>query len=296
LFPLEGQMSDSSDGSRAAHGALDDLRENEPRGLFGRLFDALTPEDRDSSDAGRLGPALPGLANLQKLRVSDVATPKAEIIAIERTATLPEIVEIFRESGYSRIPVYTETLDSPIGLLLLKDLALKYGFNGHHDLDMESVLRPILYVPPSMPLGVLLRKMQAERTHFALMIDEYGGVDGVVTIEDLIEQVVGAIDDEHDTAEDAMVQEETANTWLADSRTPLDELEERLGFALIPNDEEDEIDTLGGLIFVLTGRVPVRGELIAHPSGLEFEVLEADPRRIKRLRIHIPKTLEPTAQ
>lgn len=289
-------MSDSTDGSRAAHGALEDLKENEPRGLFGRLFDALTPDERDTSDPTRLGPALPGLANLSKLRVSDVATPKAEIIAIERSATLPEIVEVFRDSGYSRIPVYNETLDSPMGLLLLKDLALKYGFNGHHDLDLAGLLRPILYVPPSMPLGVLLRKMQAERTHFALMIDEYGGVDGLITIEDLLEQVVGAIDDEHDTAEDAMIEEESAASWLADSRTPLDELEERLGFALTEDDDDEEIDTLGGLIFVLIGRVPVRGELIAHPSGLEFEVVEADPRRIKRLRIHIPKTLETAAQ
>jgi magnesium and cobalt transporter len=138
--------------------------------------------------------------------------------------------------------------------------------------------------------------MQAERTHFALMIDEYGGVDGVVTIEDLLEQVVGAIEDEHDTAEEAMIQEETPNTWLADSRTPLDELEARLGFALTDIDEDEEIETLGGLVFVLVGRVPVRGELISHASGLEFEVTEADPRRVKRVRIHIPKALDGTLQ
>ncbi len=288
-------MSDTSDGSRAAHGALDDLKEGESRGLLGRLFDALTPDDKDDSTA-RNGRNPIGLSNLNGMRVSDVVTPKAEIVAVEAGASLSEIVDVFRDSGYSRIPVYEDTLDTTIGLLLLKDLALKYGFNGHHDLDLKSLLRPILYVPPSMPLGVLLRKMQAERTHFALMIDEYGGVDGVVTIEDLLEQVVGAIEDEHDTTEEAMIQEETANTWLADSRTPLDELEARLGFALTDAEEDEEIETLGGLVFVLVGRVPVRGELIGHPSGLEFEVVEADPRRVKRVRIHIPKALDGTLQ
>jgi magnesium and cobalt transporter len=288
-------MSDTSDGSRAAQGALDDLKENESRGLFGRLFDALTPDDKDDT-ATRNGRNPIGLSNLNGMRVSDVVTPKAEIVAVEAGASLAEIVDVFRESGYSRIPIYEDTLDTTIGLLLLKDLALKYGFNGHHDLDLKSLLRPILYVPPSMPLGVLLRKMQAERTHFALMIDEYGGVDGVVTIEDLLEQVVGAIEDEHDTTEDAMIEEETPNTWLADSRTPLEELEARLGFPLTDADEDEEIETLGGLVFVLVGRVPVRGELITHASGLEFEVIEADPRRVKRVRIHIPKALDGTLQ
>ncbi|MCC5959498.1 MAG: HlyC/CorC family transporter [Rhodobacteraceae bacterium] len=291
-------MGDTTDGSTAAHRAQDDPKDNETRGLFGRLFDALSPDETDDehNGAGRLGPALPGLANLSDMRVEDVAVPKAEIVAVEQGAQLAEFVQAFRDSGYSRIPVYAETLDNPVGLLLLKDLALHYGFNGHHSLELAPLLRPILYVPPSMPLGVLLRKMQAERTHFALMIDEYGGVDGLVTIEDLLEQVVGEIEDEHDTAEEAHIQEETPATWLADARTPLEDLELRLGFALTAEDEDEEIDTLGGLVFVLVGRVPVRGELIAHDSGLEFEVIEAGLRRIERLRIHIPEALrEPVA-
>ncbi|MGP9788360.1 transporter associated domain-containing protein [Roseinatronobacter sp. NSM] len=291
-------MGDTTDGSTAAQRAQDDPKDSESRGLFGRLFDALSPDETedDTSGPNRLGPALPGLANLSNMRVEDVAVPKAEIVAIEQHAGLAEIVQTFRESGYSRIPVYAETLDTPVGLLLLKDLALHYGFNGHHSLDLAPLLRPILYVPPSMPLGVLLRKMQAERTHFALMIDEYGGVDGLVTIEDLLEQVVGEIEDEHDTAEEAHIKVETPATWLADARTPLEELELRLGFSLTAEDDDEEIDTLGGLVFVLVGRVPVRGELITHESGLEFEVIEAGLRRIERLRIHIPETLrEPAA-
>ncbi len=290
-------MGDTNDGSSAAQRALPDPVENETRGLLGRLFDALTPDDEDGSERARaLGQTLPGLANLQRLKVQDVAIPKAEIIAIEKDAELPDIVIQFRESGYSRIPVYDETLDTPLGLLLLKDLALRYGFNGHHAVDLSALLRPILYVPPSMPLSVLLRKMQAERTHFALVIDEYGGVDGLVTIEDLLEQVVGEIEDEHDTEEEADIVFESNKSLLANARTPLSDLEEELGFSLTEADEDEDIDTLGGLIFLLSGRVPVRGEVIVHPSGLEFEVIEAEPRRIKRLRIHLPEPLRDAAQ
>ncbi len=290
-------MGDTTDGSRAAQRALEDPKETDSRGLFGRLFDALSPDDEDASaKADALGQTLPGLANLQRLRVSDVAIPKAEIIAVEQSLDLKAIVAAFRSSGYSRIPVYDETLDKPLGLLLLKDLALRYGFNGHHAIDLEALLRPILYVPPSMPLSVLLRKMQAERTHFALVIDEYGGVDGLVTIEDLLEQVVGEIEDEHDTEEDAEIVQEGPSSLLVDARTALDTLEAELGFALTSEEDEEEIETLGGLIFVLAGRVPVRGEVIAHPSGLEFEVIEAELRRIKRLRVHIPQALRDAAQ
>ena len=290
-------MGDTSDGSRAAQRALEDPQENDSRGLFGRLFDALTPDDEDGPERARaLGQTLPGLANLQRLKVEDVAIPKAEIIALEQGADLADIVAQFRDSGYSRIPVYDETLDNPLGLLLLKDLALRYGFNGHHAIDLRTILRPILYVPPSMPLSVLLRKMQAERTHFALVIDEYGGVDGLVTIEDLLEQVVGEIEDEHDTEEEADITRESVATLLANARAPLSDLEAELGFSLIENAEEEEIDTLGGLVFLLSGRVPVRGEVIAHPSGLEFEIIEAEPRRIKRLRVHLPESLRDATQ
>lgn len=288
-------MGDTTDGSSAARRALDDPKDTESRGLFGRLFDAFSPDDDPDKPASALAPDLPGLANLAEMRVEDVATPKAEIIAVEQAASLAEIVAAFRDSGYSRIPVYAETLDNPTGLLLLKDLALNYGFNGHHELDLAPLLRPILYVPPSMPLGVLLRKMQAERTHFALMIDEYGGVDGLVTIEDLLEQVVGEIEDEHDSEEEEFIREESPALWLADARTPLELLQEKLGFALIDEEAEEEIDTLGGLVFLLSGHVPVKGEIVAHPSGVEFEVVEADPRRIKRLRVHIPEALRGTA-
>ncbi|MCC1481406.1 hemolysin family protein [Roseibaca sp. Y0-43] len=287
-------MGDTTDGSSAAQSAQDD-HSNEPRGLFSRLFDALSPDEAEGHGE-KLGRTLPGLANLQRLRVEDVAVPKAEIVALSHDASLKDIVQEFRESGYSRIPVYEDTLDKPLGLLLLKDLALHYGFNGHHDLDLAPLLRPILYVPPSMPLSVLLRKMQAERSHMALVIDEYGGVDGLVTIEDLLEQVVGEIEDEHDTEDEVAIQQIDETTYMADARATLEELEETLGIALIDDDLDEEVDTLGGLVFVLTGHVPVRGEVIEHPSGLEFEVIDADARRIRRLRVHLPEAQPKAAQ
>jgi magnesium and cobalt transporter len=291
-------MGDTKEGSSAAQRAQPDTttsQDTEPRGLFSRLFDALSP-DEAADQSEKLGRTLPGLANLQSLRVEDVAVPKAEIVALDAQTPLADIVEGFRESGYSRLPIYDETLDKPLGLLLLKDLALQYGFNGHHALDMEKLLRPILYVPPSMPLSVLLRKMQAGRTHMALVIDEYGGVDGLVTIEDMLEQVVGEIEDEHDTEEDTTIQKLDARTYMVDARATLGELEDALGVVLQDDILDEEVDTLGGLVFVLSGHVPVRGEVIAHPSGLEFEVIEADPRRIRRLRVHLSNETQSAAQ
>ncbi len=173
----------------------------------------------------------------------------------------------------------------------LKDFALLHGFNGETtDFNLADVLRPLLFVPPSMPIGVLLTKMQTERRHMALVIDEYGGVDGLVTIEDLIEQVIGEIEDEHDIEEDKNWRQEKTGTYLALAKTPLSDFEAGIGMSLTEDEEidEEEIDTLGGLVFMLAGRVPARGEMVPHPDGIEFEVVDADPRRIKRLRVRMP--------
>jgi magnesium and cobalt transporter len=205
---------------------------------------------------------------------------------VPETATLDEVVEVFRKSTYTRLPVYADTLDSPVGLVHLKDVALKFGFDGEHDaFDLSSILRPLIYVPPSMPVGVLLQKMQTERMHMALVIDEYGGVDGLVTIEDLVEQIVGEIADEHDAEEDIHWIEEGPGVYLCSARAPMDEFEALAGVDLLPDAADEDVDTLGGLVFMLAGRVPLRGELIPHPDGHEFEVVDADARRIKRLRV-----------
>lgn len=284
-------MTDTTTGADATQGAQEDPDSSEgggQRGLFGRLFGALAPVDPESTmhRNGR-DRVLPGLANLRNLRVADVAVPKAEIVAIPEDINREDLLDVFRDSGFSRLPVYRETLDRPVGQLLLKDLVLRSGFDLRQGAqDIKPLLRPLLFVPPSMPLNILLQKMKAERTHMALVIDEYGGVDGLVSIEDLLEQVVGEIDDEHDTEDEGLWTQESPGTWLVQARADLVDLTDAIGLNLADGVAEDEeVDTLGGLVFMLLGRVPVRGEVIPHPSGFEIEVLDADPRRIKRLRL-----------
>ncbi len=259
-------------------------------GFFQRVLSALSGGDAaPEPPPSRInGGHLPGLGNLRRMRVEDVMLPKAEIVAVPVETGKDDLVEIFRLSGLTRLPVYRGTLDTPVGMIHLKDFALSHGFNGSGGaFDLAQLLRPLLFVPPSMPIGVLLTKMQSDRMHMALVIDEYGGVDGLVTIEDLIEQVIGEIEDEHDIAEGRYWTLEAPGTWLAQSRTPLDEFEDEVGRKLVDEEDEEEIDTLGGLVFMLAGRVPARGEVIHHPDGIEFEVVDADPRRIKRLRVRL---------
>lgn len=287
-------MGDTGDGSSsAAQGAR--TEDESTRGLLGRLFGALGGSDSDTeveADSAEVillneGGAA-SLANLTHMRVEDVMIPKVEIVAVATDTKKDDLVEIFRDSGLSRLPVYKGTLDSPVGMVHLKDFALKHGFNGKGErFNLSKMLRPLLFAPPSMPIGVLLQKMQTDRVHMALVIDEYGGVDGLVTIEDLIEQVIGEIEDEHDIAEGQFWTEEAPGCYLAQSKTPIDEFEAEIGFKLAPEEAEEEIDTLGGLVFVLAGRVPARGEVVKHPDGPDFEVVDADPRRIKRLRVRL---------
>jgi magnesium and cobalt transporter len=288
-------MSVSSDGSEAAQGALADPEEGSQRGFLGRILNALSPADPGAAaqplpQASAIAPAAPatGLGALRKLRVNDVAIPKAEIVAVPIDIGRDELVEVFREHGFSRMPVYKGTLDKPQGLVMLKDFALTCGFGASSGkFSLRKLLRPVLYAPPSMPLAVLLQKMQAERVHMALVIDEYGGVDGLVTIEDLIETVVGDISDEHDTEDGAYWSEEKPGVFLAQALTPLEEFEKVIGRSLRTGEDDGDIDTLGGLVFLRAGRVPARGEIVPHESGAEFEVVDADPRRIKRLRVRL---------
>jgi magnesium and cobalt transporter len=286
-----GQMGDIDGSSNAAQGARQDDTEDSP-GFLGRIFGALGGAEADAAQAEAARPQAPthGMINLRRMNIEDVAIPKADIVAVPSTISKDELVETFRESGLTRLPVYEGTLDTPIGFAHLKDFALTHGFNGKgKPFDLENMLRPLLFVPPSMPIGVLLTKMQAERRHMALVIDEYGGVDGLVTIEDLIEQVIGEIEDEHDIDEDQLWIEEKPGCYMALAKTPLVDFENAVGLSLTDHDEvdEEEIDTLGGLVFMLAGRIPARGEVVVHPDGPEFEVVEGDPRRIKRLRVRL---------
>jgi len=295
-------MGEQSDGSsNAAQSALpESLRQYEnakpqpKRGFWARLFGTETPTPKTHTarieNPQETARPVHGMINLRRMRVEDVAIPKAEIVAVPANVTRDQLVKTFRDTGMTRLPVFQDTLDTPIGLIHLKDFALRHGFTTKTTrFVMKSMLRPLLFVPPSMPIGVLLQKMQQERRHMALVIDEYGGVDGLVTIEDLIEQVIGQIEDEHDVEEDKLWTKENEVTYLALAKAPLDEFAEETGIDLTADDsvDEEEIDTLGGLVFMLSGRVPARGEVVPHPAGHEFEVVDADPRRIKRLRVRL---------
>lgn len=283
-------MGDTIDGSSiAAQSALADHIKTPRTGFWSRLFGQspkapleILPEAIAETNAMLLN-----VRNMRDMRVEDVAIPIADIAAIPDDSTLEEVVASFRESTNSRMPVYNETLDNPLGLLLLKDLTLKHGFGSNEPFDIHAILRPLIYVPPSMPLGVLLQKMQAARVHMALMIDEYGGVEGLVTFEDLIEEIVGEIEDEHDVEEASLWSEEAPSVYLAQAKMPLDEFEEMAGVDLLPDDLDEEVDSLGGLVFMLTGRIPSRGECIRDAHGHEFEVVDADARRVKRLRVRL---------
>jgi magnesium and cobalt transporter len=289
-------MGSSNDGSTAAQGAQDPT-DGGQRGLLGRILSVLAPADSTPPPPGpaaaptpAASPGLPGIGNLRRLRVDDVAIPKTEIVAVADDIGLDDLVEVFRRHGFSRVPVYEDTLDRPLGLVLLKDMALQFGFGAAGDaFSLRPLLRPILFAPPSMPVGVLLQKMQKDRVHMALVIDEYGGVDGLVTIEDLIETVIGEIEDEHDEEEGALWVMEKPGVWLAQARAPLEEIEAATGLRLRTDEDDDEIDTLGGLVFLRSGRVPGPGEIVPHESGAEFEILDADPRKIKRLRLRLPE-------
>ena len=230
-------------------------------------------------------------ARFDSLKVADVMRARAEIVAIEATASLGEAARAFAESQHSRLPIYGETLDDPLGFVHVRDvLALlapdaagvsKAQFS---DRTLMRIKRDILFVPQSMTLATLFLKMQSSRIHLALVVDEYGGTDGLVSMEDLVEQIVGAIDDEHDV-EAALVLERPAGAYEADGRAPIDELESKLAASLALPEHEDEFDTAAGLAVALAGRLPQRGEILRHPAGFDVEIIDADPRRVKRIRI-----------
>ena len=261
------------------------------------IEDALA---RSKSDAlsGQERTMLRRILRFGTLTVEDVMVPRADIIAVDDTVTVDELMRVFRQAEHSRVPVYRQTLDDPRGMVHIRDLMSwittesEAGGNGSLDLgkvDLKrtvasiNITREILYVPDSMSVLDLLLKMQTTRLHLALVVDEYGGTDGLVSIEDLVEEVVGEI-----VEDEPLIRSDPRLGLVADARTPIEDLEKHLALELVSGEQEEDIDTLGGLVFSIAGRIPARGELVRHPSGIEFEVLEADPRRIKKLRIHTP--------
>jgi len=270
-------------------------------GALRRLWARDKPSDRAESAADDDGSSdiVDQAEAFKSVRVADVMTPRADIIAVDLETPFNELLAEFIEAEHSRMPIYRETLDDPIGVVHVKDVFKLVANEAKRPAPDEMVLkklrRPFLAVPPSMPAAALLAKMQASRTHMAMVIDEFGGVDGLVTLEDLIEAVVGEIDDEHDETAQPLVLAKPGGVFEVDGRADLEELEEALGQTLVTEDLEEDIDTVGGLVGALAGRVPQRGEVISHDGGFDFEVMDADPRRVKRLRVR-PRTPPPAAE
>ncbi|MCB4767581.1 hemolysin family protein [Ancylobacter sp. Lp-2] len=267
---------------------------------------------------------LKSILELRERRVGDLMVPRADIVAVQKDIPLGELLAVFADAGHSRLVVYDDTLDDPVGMVHIRDLVTYLtqramtsrppaalgrprdtkpapgearseakqapAFNLKAidlsaSLSAARLIRRLLFVPPSMPSIELLASMQASRIHLALVIDEYGGTDGIVSMEDLVEEIVGDIEDEHDDDEAPMIARQADGSYIADARAGLDEVAEMVDPAFATGEEAEEVDTLGGLLVTLAGRVPVRGEIVAGPGTFEIEVLDADPRRVKRLRI-----------
>lgn len=256
--------------------------------------DGLEELDNEDGQTGSVARTLIDHARaFQALRVADVMTPRVDIVGVELSSSLADVVKICVESEHSRMPIYRETLDDPIGVVHIKDILKLLAPNDErvHPNWQEPVLhrvrRELLYVPQSMTASELMLLMQAKRSHMALVIDEFGGTDGLLTLEDLIEAVVGDIDDEYDDEAAAHLRELPNGQIEADGRVELIVFEEKFGFNLYVDDTEEEVDTIAGLVSYLAGRLPQRGELIPHPkAGFDIEVVDADARRVKRVRLH----------
>jgi magnesium and cobalt transporter len=228
------------------------------------------------------------LANILKLRdktVRDVMVPGVDIIGISADTPLDEVVRLIQAEAHSRYPVYRESLDDVIGMIHIKDVLAYWGTA--KKFNLRDILRRVVFVAPTLPVLDMLLDMRRSRTHMALVVDEFGGTDGLLTIEDLVEEIVGEIEDEHDVAQAPVLSRRVDGTIDVNGRTPVEMLEQEIGNVL-SEDERREIDTVGGLIFSLLGRIPERGEVVRHPSGVEFEILDVDPRRIRRLRVRPP--------
>ncbi len=231
------------------------------------------------------------IANVLRLgtvTIYDVMVPRADIDAVEASTPLDEVIEVMTRQGHSRVPVYQGTLDDAIGMIHIRDVlgAISKANGRGRKPSLRRLVRDLLFVAPSMRVLDLLLQMRKSRIHMALVVDEYGGIDGLVTIEDLVEEIVGEIEEEHEAATGPRMEEGPDGSMVVDARLPIEDFETKAGPLVTGSQEEGDVDTVGGFVSVLAGRVPVRGELVVHDaSGLEFEVMDADPRRVKRLRV-----------
>jgi CBS domain containing-hemolysin-like protein len=250
--------------------AIDEAEESHP------VAGDLTPVERQM---------LRNLLHFGDETAGDICVTRGDIVAIPANLPFDAIVRAFAEAEHSRLPVYAESLDEIVGMIHIKDLFAAM-IDETRERSIEALIRTPLFVPESMGVIDLLARMRAERVHLAIIIDEFGGTEGLVTIEDVVEEIVGEIEDEHDIEEAGLLTRLDEGVWEADARIELEELAEAVDARLVW--EEDEVDTLGGLVFLLAGHIPVRGESVTHPSGWRLEAVDSDPRKILRVRLHAP--------
>jgi CBS domain containing-hemolysin-like protein len=264
--------------------------EDSEQTLREEIEEAIDEAEESRQVAGDLTPVerqmLRNLLHFGDETAGDICVTRGDIVSVPSTIGFDELVQAFAEAEHSRLPVYGDSLDEIVGMVHIKDL-FSAMIDKDRDRSMQALMRNPLFVPESMGVIDLLARMRAERTHLAIIVDEFGGTEGLVTIEDVVEEIVGEIEDEHDIEEAGMLSRLDEGVWEADARIELEELAEAVDARLTW--EEDEVDTLGGLVFLLAGRIPARGESVLHPSGWRLEAVESDPRKILRVRLHAPE-------
>ena len=260
------------------------------------IEDAIDEAEDSRPVAGDLSPAerqmLRNMLHFGEQTAGDICVTRGDIMAVPSSISFDDLVRAFADAGHSRLPVYGESLDDVIGMIHIKDVFVA-NVDASRDRSMDALMREPLFVPESMGVIELLARMRQQRIHLGIVVDEFGGTEGLVTIEDVVEEIVGDIEDEHDEAEAGMLTMIDDGLWEADARLELDELAQAVDPRL--SSKDDEVDTVGGLVFLLAGHIPAKGECVSHPSGWTFEALDSDPRRIIRVRLHAPDREVPEA-
>ena len=282
--------NDDEGGSRLWRGMRSLIFGEEETTLRDQIEDAIDEAEDQRPVAGDLSASerqmLRNLLHFGDETAGDICVTRGDIIAVPQTISFDGLIHAFAEAGHSRLPVYGDSLDEVVGMVHIKDVFMA-NVDASRERSIQALLRTPLFVPESMGVIDLLARMRAERTHLAIVVDEFGGTEGLVTIEDVVEEIVGEIEDEHDEEELGMLTLLEDGLWEADARVELEELQDAVDARLVPEDEED-VDTLGGLVFLLAGRILQPGESVQHPSGWRLESVEADTRRIRRVRLHSP--------
>jgi CBS domain containing-hemolysin-like protein len=259
--------------------------------LRAEIEEAIDEAEESGPVAGDLSPTerqmLRNLLHFGEQTAGEIAVTRGDIMAVPSTISFDDLVRAFVDAGHSRLPVYGESLDEVIGMIHIKDVFIA-NVDPSKERALSALLREPLFIPESMGVIELLARMRSQRVHLAIVVDEFGGTEGLVTIEDVVEEIVGEIEDEHDEAERGLLTMLDDGLWEADARVELEELGETVDARL--SSEDDEVDTLGGLVFLLAGHIPAKGECVTHPSGWKLEAVESDPRRIIRVRLHAPES------